>query len=149
SIDRFGVPITDDAVAQAKAADAVLMGAVGGPQWAKVERGKRPEVGLLRLRKEMGVFANLRPALCFEALADASPLKPELVAGLDIMIVRELTGGVYFGEPRGIETLPGGERRGVDTQVYTTSEIVRVARVAFDLARKRRGLVHSAEKSNV
>ncbi|MGE3248892.1 MAG: 3-isopropylmalate dehydrogenase [Hyphomonadaceae bacterium] len=149
SIDQFGAPITDETVAAAKAADAVLMGAVGGPQWAKVERAKRPEAGLLRLRKEMAVFANLRPALCFDALAGASPLKSELVGGLDIMIVRELTGGVYFGEPRGIETLASGERRGVDTQVYTTSEIHRVACVAFELARKRRGLVHSAEKSNV
>ncbi len=149
SIDRNGVPITDDVVAQAKGVDAVLMGAVGGPQWAKVPRENRPEAGLLRLRKDMQVFANLRPALCFDALADASPLKRDLVAGLDIVIVRELTGGVYFGAPRGIETLDNGERRGVDTQIYTTSEIHRVARVAFELARRRRGLVHSAEKSNV
>ncbi|MBL8549704.1 MAG: 3-isopropylmalate dehydrogenase [Hyphomonadaceae bacterium] len=149
SIDAHGVPITDEAVAKALASNAVLMGAVGGPTWAGVERSKRPEMGLLRLRKEMQVFANLRPALCFEALAEASPLKKEIVAGLDIMIVRELTGGVYFGEPRGIEKLPSGERRGVDTQVYTTSEIHRVARVAFELARGRRKLVHSAEKSNV
>jgi 3-isopropylmalate dehydrogenase len=149
SIDAHGLPITDETVARALASDAVLMGAVGGPQWAGVARDKRPEAGLLRLRKEMGVFANLRPALCFEALADASPLKRELVAGLDIVIVRELTGGVYFGAPRGIETLPSGERRGVDTQVYTTSEIHRVARAAFALARGRRNLVHSAEKSNV
>jgi 3-isopropylmalate dehydrogenase len=149
AIDAHGVPITDETVAKAKAAGAVLMGAVGGPKWAGVARDKRPEMGLLRLRKEMAVFANLRPAVCYEALADASPLKREIVAGLDILIVRELTGGVYFGEPRGIETLPSGERRGVDTQVYTTSEIHRVARVAFEIARKRRGLVHSAEKSNV
>lgn len=149
SIDQHGVPITDEAVAAAKAADAVLMGAVGGPQWAKVARDKRPEAGLLRLRQEMQVFANLRPALCFDDLADASPLKRDLIAGLDILIVRELTGGVYFGQPRGIETLPNGERRGVDTQVYTSSEIRRVARVAFETARRRRGLVHSAEKSNV
>jgi 3-isopropylmalate dehydrogenase len=125
------------------------MGAVGGPKWAGVARAIRPEAGLLRLRQDMAVFANLRPALCFEALADASPLKREIVEGLDIVIVRELTGGVYFGQPRGIETQANGERRGVDTQVYTTSEIVRVARVAFELARKRRNLVHSAEKSNV
>jgi 3-isopropylmalate dehydrogenase len=125
------------------------MGAVGGPQWAKVARDKRPEAGLLRLRKEMAVFANLRPALCFDALADASSLKRDIVAGLDIMIVRELTGGVYFGEPRGIEQLSDGQRRGVDTQVYTTSEIHRVARVAFEIARTRKGVVHSAEKSNV
>lgn len=149
SLDHAGVPIAEETVAAAKAADAVLMGAVGGPQWAGAARDKRPEAGLLRLRKDMQVFANLRPALCFEALADASPLKRDLVAGLDILIVRELTGGVYFGEPRGIETLPNGERRGVDTQVYTTSEIRRIAQVAFETARKRRGLVHSAEKSNV
>jgi len=149
SLDHAGAPIAEETIAAAKSADAVLMGAVGGPQWAGVARDKRPEAGLLRLRKEMAVFANLRPALCFEALADASPLKRDLVAGLDILIVRELTGGVYFGEPRGIETLPNGERRGVDTQVYTSSEIRRIARVAFQTARKRRGLVHSAEKSNV
>ena len=149
SYDQHGEPITDEAVAAALAADAVLMGAVGGPKWAGVERGRRPEAGLLRLRKEMAVFANLRPAICFEALADASTLKREVVAGLDIMIVRELTGGVYFGEPRGIETLPDGQRRGVDTQVYTTAEIERVSRVAFELARGRRNKVTSCEKSNV
>ena len=149
SYDRHGVPITDEAIATAKASDAVLMGAVGGPQWAGVERSKRPEMGLLGLRKAMDVFANLRPALCFDALADASTLKREVVAGLDIMFVRELTGGVYFGEPRFIETLPDGQRRGVDTQVYTTSEIERVSRVAFELARKRDNKVHSLEKSNV
>ena len=149
SFDRHGAPITDEAVAAAIAADAVLMGAVGGPKWAGVARQSRPEAGLLRLRKEMQVFANLRPALCFDALADASSLKRELVAGLDIMIVRELTGDVYFGEPRGIETLPDGQRRGFDTQVYTTSEIERVSRVAFELARGRKNKVHSAEKSNV
>jgi 3-isopropylmalate dehydrogenase len=149
SYDRHGAPITDEAVATALKSDAVLMGAVGGPKWAGVARQHRPEAGLLRLRKEMQVFANLRPALCFDALADASSLKRELVAGLDIMIVRELTGGVYFGEPRFIETLPDGQKRGVDTQVYTTSEIERVSRVAFELARGRRNKVHSAEKSNV
>jgi 3-isopropylmalate dehydrogenase len=149
ALDLTGTPIADETVALAKRADAVLMGAVGGPQWANAARAVRPEAGLLRLRKEMAVFANLRPALCFAALADASPLKPELVSGLDILIVRELTGGVYFGQPRGIETLPDGSRRGVDTQVYTTAEIHRIARVAFEIARTRRGLVHSAEKSNV
>jgi len=149
SYDQHGTPITDEAVAAALSADAVLMGAVGGPKWAGVERAKRPEAGLLRLRKEMAVFANLRPALCFEALADASTLKREVVAGLDIMIVRELTGGVYFGEPRGIEVLPDGQKRGVDTQVYTTAEIERVSRVAFELARGRRNKVTSCEKSNV
>jgi 3-isopropylmalate dehydrogenase len=149
SYDRHGVPITDDAIAAALVADAVLMGAVGGPQWSGVARQHRPEAGLLALRKAMQVFANLRPALCFDALADASSLKRELVAGLDIMFVRELTGGVYFGQPRGIETLGDGQRRGFDTQVYTTSEIERVSRVAFELARGRRNKVHSLEKSNV
>jgi 3-isopropylmalate dehydrogenase len=131
------------------AADAVLLGAVGGPKWDHLPFAQKPERGLLRLRKEMVLFANLRPALCFDALVDASSLKPELVAGLDIMIVRELTGGVYFGEPRGIETLPDGSRRGVNTQVYTTPEILRVARVAFDLARKRSNRLCSVEKANV
>ena len=149
SYDAHRTPLTDDVLARAKASTAVLLGAVGGPQWADVPRALRPEAGLLRLRKEMGVFANLRPALCFDALADASSLKREVVAGLDLMIVRELTGGVYFGEPRGIETMPDGQQRGVDTQVYTTSEIERVARVAFELARGRRNRVTSAEKSNV
>jgi 3-isopropylmalate dehydrogenase len=149
SYDRHGVPITDEAIARAQASDAVLMGAVGGPQWAGVERSKRPEMGLLGLRKAMDVFANLRPALCFDALADASSLKRELVAGLDIMFVRELTGGVYFGQPRFIETLADGQRRAVDTQVYTTAEIERVSRVAFELARGRGNKVHSLEKSNV
>ncbi len=147
--DAHGTPMTDETLALAKASDAVLMGAVGGPQWADVPRGLRPEAGLLRLRAGMAVFANLRPALCFPALADASTLKREVVEGLDIMIVRELTGGVYFGEPRGVETLADGQRRGVDTQVYTTSEIERVSRVAFELARGRRNKVTSAEKSNV
>jgi 3-isopropylmalate dehydrogenase len=149
AIDVDGAPISDDTIARALRADAVLMGAVGGPRWAGVARAMRPEAGLLRLRQAMGVFANLRPALCYAALADASPLKRELVEGLDIVIVRELTGGVYFGQPRFIETLADGSRRAVDTQVYTTAEIRRVARVAFELARKRGGMVHSAEKSNV
>ncbi|MDR3513177.1 MAG: 3-isopropylmalate dehydrogenase, partial [Caulobacteraceae bacterium] len=149
SFDAHGEPLTDEVEAAALKADAVLMGAVGGPKWASAPRDKRPEAALLRLRQAMGVYANLRPALCFEALKDASSLKPEVVAGLDIMIVRELTGGVYFGKPRGIETLPDGQRRGVDTQVYTTSEIERVSRVAFELARGRRNKVTSCEKSNV
>jgi 3-isopropylmalate dehydrogenase len=149
SYDTLGTPLSAETIETALAADAVLMGAVGGPQWAGVPRDKRPEAGLLGLRQAMGVYANLRPALCFDALAGGSSLKAEVVAGLDIMIVRELTGGVYFGEPRGIETLEGGQRRGVDTQVYTTSEIERVSRVAFELARGRRNKVTSAEKSNV
>jgi 3-isopropylmalate dehydrogenase len=149
SFDQFGTPLTDDTLALAKASRAALMGAVGGPKWADAPRDKRPEAGLLALRCGMKVFANLRPALCFEPLADASTLKREVVEGLDIMIVRELTGGVYFGEPRGIEDLPGGGRRGVDTQVYTTAEIERVSRVAFELARGRSNKVTSCEKSNV
>jgi len=149
AIDAHGVPVTDATMDKARAADAVLLGAVGGPKWDGVDFAIRPEAGLLRLRKDLKLFANLRPAICFEALTDASSLKPEVVGGLDIMIVRELTGGVYFGEPRGIEALADGQRRGVNTQVYTTHEIRRVARVAFDLARKRRNKVHSSEKSNV
>jgi 3-isopropylmalate dehydrogenase len=149
SFDELGSPLTDETLAAAKAARAVLMGAVGGPKWAGTPRDKRPEAGLLGLRAGMGVFANLRPALCFQPLAGASSLKRELVEGLDMMIVRELTGGVYFGQPRFIEDLPGGGRRAVDTQVYTTMEIERIARVAFELARGRRNKVHSAEKSNV
>lgn len=148
-IDRDGLPLTAATLAAAKAADAVLMGAVGGPQWAGADYDKRPEAGLLGLRAGMGVFANLRPALCFAALADASSLKRELVEGLDILFVRELTGGVYFGEPRGITDLGGSERRGVNTQVYTSSEIRRVARVAFELAAGRSGRVCSADKANV
>jgi 3-isopropylmalate dehydrogenase len=147
--DREGAPLSAETLSRAKASDAVLMGAVGGPQWAGVRRHLRPEAGLLGLRSGMGVFANLRPALCFAPLAGASTLKREVVEGLDIMIVRELTGGVYFGEPRGVELLPDGQKRGVDTQVYTTREIERVSRVAFQLARGRRGKVTSAEKSNV
>ncbi|HEV2363232.1 MAG TPA: 3-isopropylmalate dehydrogenase [Caulobacteraceae bacterium] len=147
--DAEGEPLSTATLEAARRSDAVLMGAVGGPRWAGVPRHLRPEAGLLALRSGLGVFANLRPAYCFPALSDASTLKREVVEGLDLIIVRELTGGVYFGQPRGIETLPNGERRGVDTQVYTTGEIERVARVAFDLARDRRGKVTSAEKSNV
>jgi len=149
SFDRQGAPLTDETRNLALSSDAVLMGAVGGPQWASAPRDKRPEAGLLALRTAMQVYANLRPAVCFDALADSSSLKREVVAGLDIMIVRELTGGVYFGAPRGIETLADGQRRGVDTQVYTTSEIERVSRTAFELARGRRNKVTSCEKSNV
>ncbi len=149
SIDKHDTPLTDDTMAQAMAVDAVLLGAVGGPKWDELDFAKKPERGLLRLRKEMDLFANLRPAIVFDSLAEASTLKTELVAGLDIMIIRELTGGVYFGEPRGIETLADGSRRGINTHVYTTSEIQRVARVAFDLARQRDGRVCSVEKANV
>jgi 3-isopropylmalate dehydrogenase len=147
--DEYGVPFADETLAKCRAADAILMGSVGGPQWDGVDYDKRPEAGLLRARKELELFANLRPALVFDALVDASSLKPEVVKGLDILIVRELTGGVYFGEPRGIETLDNGERRGFNTQTYTTSEITRIGHVAFDLARKRGNKVHSCEKANV
>jgi 3-isopropylmalate dehydrogenase len=149
AIDRHGIPITDATMADAMAADAVLLGAVGGPKWDNLPFERKPERGLLRLRKDLELFANLRPALVFDALVDASTLKPDLVRGLDLMIIRELTGGVYFGSPRGIETLPDGSRRGVNTQVYTTAEIHRVARVAFELARRRKGKLCSVEKANV
>ena len=147
--DKHGVAITDAAMKTAVEADAVLFGAVGGPKWTKVPYEHRPEAGLLRLRKDLGLFANLRPAVCYPALADASSLKREIIEGLDIMIVRELTGGVYFGEPKEIVTLENGQKRAVDTQVYTTSEIERIARVAFDLAKVRRNKVTSSEKHNV
>ncbi len=149
SYDQFGTPLKDEVRDLALSSDAVLMGAVGGPQWADVAYDLRPEAGLLKLRKAMDVYANLRPARCFSALADASSLKRDVVEGLDILFVRELVGGVYFGEPRGIETLPDGQRRGVNTQVYTTSEIRRVATTAFELARGRSGKVCSVEKANV
>ncbi|QQS10930.1 MAG: 3-isopropylmalate dehydrogenase [Rhodospirillales bacterium] len=149
ALDKHGVPVTDATVKVAMEADAVLFGSVGGPKWDNVAFDKKPERGLLRLRKEMDLFANLRPAKVFDALVDASTLKPEIVKGLDIMIIRELTGGVYFGEPRGISDLPNGERLGVDTQRYKTSEIRRVCAVAFELARKRGNKVCSAEKANV
>jgi 3-isopropylmalate dehydrogenase len=147
--DAHGTPLTDETMDRAMKADAVLLGAVGGPKWDDLPFASKPERGLLRLRKDMELFANLRPAFVFDALAEASTLKTELVKGLDVMIVRELTGGVYFGEPRGIETLPNGERRGINTQVYTTSEIVRIAEVAFELAGKRNKKLHSVEKANV
>jgi 3-isopropylmalate dehydrogenase len=149
SYDADKVSITDATMARALAADAVLFGAVGGPKWDKVAYDVRPEAGLLRLRKDLALFANLRPAICYPALAQASSLKPEVVEGLDIMIVRELTGGVYFGEPKTITDLGNGQKRAVDTQVYDTYEIERIARVAFDLARKRRNKVTSMEKNNV
>lgn len=147
--DRYGVPLSDETLEKCKSSDAVIMGSVGGPQWDEVDYDKRPEAGLLRLRKEMELFANLRPAIVFDALVDASTLKPEIVKGLDILIVRELTGGVYFGQPRGIEDLGNGQRRGVNTQVYESYEIERVGRVAFDLAKKRNNKVTSCEKANV
>ena len=147
--DAHGTPLTDETLGDAMAADAVLLGAVGGPKYDSVPRELRPEASLLKIRKEMDLFANLRPATVFDALLDASTLKPEVVRGLDILIVRELTSGVYFGQPRGIETMADGSRRGVDTQVYTDAEIRRVAAVAFELARARGGKLHSVEKANV
>ena len=147
--DAHKAAISEGDMKLALDADAVLFGAVGGPKWADVPYQHRPEAGLLRLRKDLGLFANLRPAICYPALAAASSLKPEVVEGLDILIVRELTGGVYFGEPKEIVTLEDGSKRGVDTQIYTTGEIERIARVAFELARTRRNKVSSAEKHNV
>ncbi|MBF0850677.1 3-isopropylmalate dehydrogenase [Gluconobacter sp. R75690] len=149
SLAVHGVPIRDEVIELARQSDAVLFGSVGDPAWSHVGFDKRPEVAILKLRKELQLFANLRPAKLFDALIDASALKPEVVRGLDLMIVRETVGGIYFGEPRGIETLPDGSRRGINTEVYTTSEIERVARVAFDLARKRDNRVCSVEKCNV
>lgn len=148
-IDAHGVPLRDETVAAAKAADAVLLGAVGGPQWDNVDFDIRPEAGLLRIRKDLGLFANLRPAIVFDALADASSLKREIVEGLDILIVRELTGGIYFGEPRGVETLPDGTRRGFNTLVYTSDEVERIARVGFEMAQKRSRRLCSVDKANV
>ena len=147
--DKHGTPITDEAFYKAQESAAVILGAVGGPKWDNIDFSKKPERALLKLRKELKLFANLRPAICFKQLVDASSLKPEFVSNLDILFVRELTGGIYFGEPRGIKPIDNGERKGSNTHVYTTSEIERVARVAFDLARKRNNKVTSCEKSNV
>ncbi len=149
SYDKHGTPITDEVFYKALESEAVILGSVGGPKWDNLDFSKKPERALLKLRKELKLFANLRPAICFKQLVDASSLKPELVSDLDIMFVRELTGGIYFGEPRGIKPIDNGERKGINTHVYTTSEIERVARVAFDLARKRNNKVTSCEKSNV
>ena len=147
--DAHKVAILDETMAKALAADAVIFGAVGGPKWDTVAYDVRPEAGLLRLRKQLGLFANIRPAICYPALADASSLKREVVDGLDIIILRELTGGVYFGEPKTITDLGNGQKRAVDTQVYDTYEIERIARVGFELARKRRNKLTSMEKRNV
>jgi 3-isopropylmalate dehydrogenase len=147
--DAHQVAITEATMAKAHACDAVIFGAVGGPKWDKVPFEARPEAGLLRLRKELGLFANIRPAIVYPALADASSLKREAVEGLDIIILRELTGGVYFGEPKTITDLGNGQKRAVDTQVYDTYEIERIARVGFELARQRRNKVTSMEKRNV
>ncbi len=147
--DAVGTPFPDETVVAAKKSDAVLLGAVGGPKWESLPIASRPEKGLLGIRKALGLFANLRPAVCFDALADASSLKRDIVAGLDIMIVRELTGGIYFGQPRGVETLADGTRKGINTEVYTSPEVIRIARVAFDLAKKRGGKLCSVDKANV
>ena len=147
--DKHKNPITDEVFYKALESEAVILGAVGGPKYDNLEFSKRPERALLKLRKELKLFANLRPAICFKQLVDASSLKPEIVSGLDIMIVRELTGGIYFGEPRGIKLIENGERRGINTHSYTTHEIIRVAKVAFELAKKRGKKVTSCDKSNV
>ena len=149
SIDADGVPLTDETLAQAKASDAVLFGAVGGPAWDDLPMAQRPERGLLALRAGLGLFANLRPAILYPQLADASSLKSELVAGLDILIIRELTGGIYFGTPRGVETGEDGLRRGVNSYVYDEHEIERIARVAFETAQRRGGRLCSVDKANV
>jgi 3-isopropylmalate dehydrogenase len=149
AIDARKVPITDATMQAAKDADAILFGAVGGPKWDGLGFDMRPELAILRLRKELDIFANLRPAIVFDPLVEASTLKPDVIRGLDLMIVRESTGGIYFGEPRGVETLPDGQKRGFDTESYTTNEIERVARIAFELARKRQNRVCSVDKANV
>ena len=149
SYEKHKKPITDEVFYKALESETVILGAVGGPKWDNLEFSKRPERGLLKLRKELKLFANLRPVICFDQLIDASSLKPEIVSGLDIMIVRELTGGIYFGEPRGIKPIENGERKGINTHTYTSSEIIRVAKVAFELAQKRNKKVTSCDKSNV
>lgn len=149
SYETFGVPLSDKTLALAKSADAVLLGAVGGPGWDDLTPELRPEMGLLALRKELGCFANLRPAIVSPQLVDASSLKAELITDLNLMIVRELTGGIYFGEPRGIRTLPTGEQQGFNTLVYSESEVERIARVAFESAALRQGRLCSVDKANV
>jgi 3-isopropylmalate dehydrogenase len=149
AIDAEGAAVSAETVERARNADAVLFGSVGGPKWDGKGFDNRPEIAILTLRKELGLFANLRPAMVYDPLVDASSLKPDVVRGLDIMIVRESTGGIYFGEPRGIETLPNGVRRGINTEVYDTIEIERVARVAYELAQKRGKKLCSVEKANV
>lgn len=149
SIDAHGEPLTDAAVANARECDAILLGAVGGPKWDGIDRAIRPERGLLKIRSSLELYANLRPALLYPQLVEASSLKPEVVSGLDILIVRELTGGIYFGEPRGIRTLENGEREGYNTYKYSESEIERIGRTAFEMARKRNKKVCSVDKANV
>ena len=149
AIDAYGVPLADSTLEKARKADAILLGAVGGPKWDKLDRSIRPEKGLLKIRSQLGLYANLRPALLYPQLVDASSLKPEVVSGLDILIVRELAGGIYFGEPRGIRVLENGEREGYNTYKYSESEIIRIGRTAFEMARKRNGKVCSVDKANV
>jgi len=148
-LDANNIPITDETIEIAKGSDAVLMGAVGGPKWDKLPHEIRPERGLLRIRKELDAFANLRPAVVFGPLKNASTLKNEVVEGVDIMVVRELTGGIYFGTPRGIENIGGGEKKGTNTLSYTTNEIKRIAKVAFEISSKRGKKVTSVDKANV
>jgi 3-isopropylmalate dehydrogenase len=149
AIDVHGVPLADSTLERARKADAILLGAVGGPKWDKLDRSIRPEKGLLKIRSQLGLYANLRPALLYPQLVDASSLKPEVVSGLDILIVRELAGGIYFGEPRGIRVLENGEREGYNTYKYSESEIIRIGRTAFEMARKRNHRVCSVDKANV
>lgn len=149
ALDEYGVPLADSTLDRCRSADAILMGSVGGPKWDHFEPALRPEKGLLRLRYDLGLYANLRPAILYPQLADASTLKKEVVAGLDILIVRELTGGIYFGKPRGIRTLENGEREGFNTYVYAEHEIERIGRTAFEMARKRGGKLCSVDKANV
>ncbi len=149
AVDATGVPLPDETLQKAKAADAILLGAVGGPKWDGLDTAIRPEKGLLGIRSKLDLFGNLRPAILYPQLADASTLKPEVVSGLDILIVRELTGGIYFGQPRGVRTLENGERQGFNTYVYSESEIRRIARVAFESARKRSKKLCSVDKANV
>lgn len=149
AIDAYGVPLADSTLEKARKADAILLGAVGGPKWDKLDRSIRPEKGLLKIRSQLGLYANLRPALLYPQLVDASSLKPEVVSGLDILIVRELAGGIYFGEPRGIRVLENGEREGYNTYKYSEHEIIRIGRTAFEMARKRNRKVCSVDKANV
>lgn len=149
AIDKVGVPLPQETLALAKQSDAVLLGAVGGPKWEGLDYGLRPERALLGIREALGLYANLRPAKVYANLVDASTLKREVIEGIDVLVVRELTGGIYFGKPKGIEKLPNGEERGINTEVYTTEEVRRIAKVAFEAARKRRRKVTSVDKANV
>ena len=149
AIDKVGVPLPSETLSLAKQSDAVLLGAVGGPKWEGLDYSMRPERALLGIREALGLYANLRPAKVYSNLIDASTLKREVIEGIDILVIRELTGGIYFGKPKGIEQLPGGGERGVNTEVYTTEEVRRIAKVAFEAARKRRKKVTSVDKANV